>query len=124
MKSTTYINVVLKRVVDDAAFQLRSMIENFVTGEMVTEIVNTIISRGDDIDYLFQTSPSMNADKEKIENNIALLLETKKHIIKVIDRPLLCDVADYNVNLRGIFQMLTQLLQLVVIVNIEEDDMQ
>nr|GEX26890.1 hypothetical protein [Tanacetum cinerariifolium] len=84
MKSTTYINAVLKRVVDDVALQLRSMIENFVTGEMVTEIVNTIISR-DDIDYLFQTSPSMNADREKIENNIALLLETKKHIIKVMD---------------------------------------
>nr|GEW65634.1 hypothetical protein [Tanacetum cinerariifolium] len=85
MKFTSYINVVLKRVVDEATLQLRSMIENFVTGEMVTEIVNTIISRGDDIDYLFQTSPSMNADREKIENNIALLLETKKHIIKVID---------------------------------------
>nr|GEZ08454.1 hypothetical protein [Tanacetum cinerariifolium] len=41
MKSTTYINVVLKRVVDDAALQLRSMIENFVTGEMVTEIAET-----------------------------------------------------------------------------------
>ncbi|GJS03343.1 dynamin-related protein 4C-like protein [Tanacetum coccineum] len=86
MKSTAYINVVIKRVVDGAALQLRSMIENFVTGEMVTEIVNTIISRGDDdIDHLFQTSPSVNADREKIENNIALLLETKKNIIKVMD---------------------------------------
>ncbi|GJV11502.1 dynamin-related protein 4C-like protein [Tanacetum coccineum] len=85
MKATAYIHVVIKRVVDFAAVQLYTVIDNIVIRELHTEMRNAILLRDDNIGNLLQTSPSMAAERMEIERKIDLLLETKKLVTKAIN---------------------------------------
>ncbi|KAI3702967.1 hypothetical protein L6452_28721 [Arctium lappa] len=85
IRMTAYWEIVLNRMVDWIALQLRFIIKQMVNTEMGTEIVNEVLVNDGGIETMMVEPSSMAAKREGLRKNIRLLQESKKVIGKVID---------------------------------------
>nr|XP_043630273.1 dynamin-related protein 4C-like [Erigeron canadensis] len=85
MRMMAYWKIVLKRMVDYIALQLRFLIQKMVTKEMETEIVNEVMVHGGGIEKMLGETPSVAKNRERLQRSIGLLQESKEIIEEVMD---------------------------------------
>ncbi|KAI7727201.1 hypothetical protein M8C21_033500 [Ambrosia artemisiifolia] len=85
MRMTAYWNIVLQRMVDSLALQLRFFIQKVVNKEMEMEIVNEVLVHGGGIEKMLNEPPSVAKKRERLENSISLLQESKETMEQVMD---------------------------------------
>ncbi|KAJ9541113.1 LOW QUALITY PROTEIN: hypothetical protein OSB04_027619 [Centaurea solstitialis] len=85
MRMTAYWEIVLRKMVDWIALQLRFVIRQMVNTEMQTEIVNAVIVNDGGIDKMMTEPASMAKKREKLRKSIGLLQESKEVMGQVID---------------------------------------
>ncbi|KAL8261314.1 hypothetical protein R6Q59_025363 [Mikania micrantha] len=85
MRMTAYWNIVLKRMVDWLALQLRFMIQKVVNKDIEIEIVNEVMLHGGGIEKMLDEPPSVAKNRERLQKSIALLQESKEVIEQVMD---------------------------------------
>ncbi|KAF5814974.1 putative dynamin central domain, GTPase effector domain, Dynamin superfamily [Helianthus annuus] len=81
---TSYWKIVLKRMVDCLALQLRFFIQKVVNKEMEIQIVSEVMGGGG-IEKMLNEPPSTSKKRERLHNNIALLQESKETMEQVMD---------------------------------------
>ncbi|KAM0007262.1 putative dynamin stalk domain, GTPase effector domain, Dynamin superfamily [Helianthus debilis subsp. tardiflorus] len=84
MMMTAYWKIVLKRMVDCLALQLRFFIQKVVKNEMEMEIVSEELGGGR-IEKMLNEPPSTSNKRERLQNSIALLKESKETMEQVMD---------------------------------------
>ncbi|KAF5814967.1 putative dynamin GTPase [Helianthus annuus] len=85
MRMVAYWGIVLKRMVDWLALQLRFMIRKVVNKEMETAILNEVmLPAGGGIEKMLDEPPSVAKNKERLQRSIALLQESKEIIEQVM----------------------------------------
>ncbi|GJV70027.1 dynamin-related protein 4C [Tanacetum coccineum] len=84
MRMTAYWKIVLKRLVDWVALQLRFLIQKVVNKEIEMEL-NEVIVRGGGIEKMLDEPPSVAIKREKLQRSIGLLKESKEVIEQVMD---------------------------------------
>ncbi|GKG03346.1 dynamin-related protein 4C-like protein [Tanacetum coccineum] len=84
MRMTAYWKIVLKRLVDWVALQLRFLIQKVVNKEIEMEM-NEVIVRGGGIEKMLDEPPSVAIKREKLQRSIGLLKESKEVIEQVMD---------------------------------------
>ncbi|PWA91363.1 dynamin central domain-containing protein [Artemisia annua] len=84
MRMTAYWKIVLKRMVDWVALQLRFLIQKVVNKEIEMEM-NEVIVRGGGIEKMLDEPPSMAIKREKLQRSIGLLKASKEVIEQVMD---------------------------------------
>ncbi|KAK9077549.1 hypothetical protein SSX86_005886 [Deinandra increscens subsp. villosa] len=85
MRMTAYWKIVVNRMVDWMALQLRFMIQKVVNKEMEMEIVNEVMLHGGGIEKMLDEPPSVAKNRERLQRSIALLQESKEIIEQVMD---------------------------------------
>ncbi|KAI3804766.1 hypothetical protein L1987_26564 [Smallanthus sonchifolius] len=85
MRMTAYWKIVLKRMVDCFALQLRFIMQKLVNKEMEVEMVNGVMVHGGGIEKMLHEPPSVAKKRERIQSSISLLQESKEIIEKVMD---------------------------------------
>lgn len=85
MRMTTYWIIVVKRMVDWLALQLRYRIQRVVNKDMEMEIVNEVMMHGGGLEKMLDEPPSVAKNRERLQRSIALLQESKEIIEQVMD---------------------------------------
>ncbi|GJV36662.1 dynamin-related protein 4C-like protein [Tanacetum coccineum] len=85
MRMTAYWPIVLKRMVDCLALQLRFLIQKLVKTELEIEIVNEVMVHGGGIEKMLNEAPSVAKKRERLQKSIGLLQESKEIIQQVMD---------------------------------------
>nr|GEU93832.1 ribonuclease H-like domain-containing protein [Tanacetum cinerariifolium] len=84
MRMTAYWIIVLKRLVDWVALQLRFLIQKVVNEDIGKEMREVIV-RGGSIEKMLDEPPSVAIKREKLQRSIALLKESKEVIEEVVN---------------------------------------
>ncbi|KAD2132534.1 hypothetical protein E3N88_41780 [Mikania micrantha] len=85
MRMTTYWKIVLKRMVDYLALQLRFFMQQPVNKEIEVEVVNEVIVNGGGIEKMLAEPPSVAKKRERLQSSISLLKESTEIIEQVMD---------------------------------------
>ncbi|KAF5814968.1 putative dynamin GTPase [Helianthus annuus] len=85
MKMTAYWKIVLKRMVDCLALQLRFFMQKVVNKEMEMEIVNEVMVQSGGIEKMLDEPPSVTKKRELLQTSVRLLQESKEIMEKVMD---------------------------------------
>ncbi|KAI3755859.1 hypothetical protein L1987_55668 [Smallanthus sonchifolius] len=85
MRMAAYWKIVLKRMVDCLALQLRFIMQKLVNKEMEVEIVNEVMDHGGGIEKMLDEPPSVAKKRERLQSSISLLQESKEVIEEVMD---------------------------------------
>ncbi|KAK9057842.1 hypothetical protein SSX86_022680 [Deinandra increscens subsp. villosa] len=85
MRMAAYWKIVLKRMVDWMALQLRSMIQKAVNKEMEKAIVTEVMVHGGGIEKMLEEPPSVAKNRERLQKSIALLQESKETMELAMD---------------------------------------
>ncbi|KAL8264309.1 hypothetical protein R6Q59_022439 [Mikania micrantha] len=85
MKMTAYWKIVLKRMVDYLALQLRFFMKQLVNKEIEAEVVNVVMVNGGGIEKMLVEPPSVAKKRERLQSSISLLKESKEIIEQVME---------------------------------------
>ncbi|KAM0029000.1 putative dynamin stalk domain, GTPase effector domain, Dynamin superfamily [Helianthus debilis subsp. tardiflorus] len=85
MRMAAYWNIVLKRMVDCLALQVRYFMQKMVNKEMEMEIVNEVTVHGGGIEKMLDEPPYVAKKRERLQSSISLLKESKEIIEQVMD---------------------------------------
>ncbi|KAL8230152.1 hypothetical protein R6Q59_000512 [Mikania micrantha] len=85
MKMTAYWKIVLKRMVDYLAVQLRFFMQQLVNKEIEAEVVNLVMVNGGGIEKMLVEPPSVAKKRERLQSSISLLKESKEIIEQVME---------------------------------------
>ncbi|KAD4178888.1 hypothetical protein E3N88_27479 [Mikania micrantha] len=85
MKMTAYWKIVLKRMVDYLALQLRFFMQQLVNKEIEAEVVNVVMLNGGGIEKMLVEPPSVAKKRERLQSSISLLKESKEIIEQVME---------------------------------------
>ncbi|KAI3708532.1 hypothetical protein L2E82_37740 [Cichorium intybus] len=85
MRMTAYWKIVLRRMVDWIALELRFVIQKMVNNELEMEIVNEVMVRGGGMEKMLDEPTSMAAKRERLQRSVGLLQESKHIIQQVMD---------------------------------------
>ncbi|KAD6794842.1 hypothetical protein E3N88_05738 [Mikania micrantha] len=85
MRMTAYWKIVLKRMVDYLALQLRFFMQQVVNKEIEAEVVNEVMVNGGGIEKMLAEPPSVAKKRERLQSSISLLKESKEIIEQVMD---------------------------------------
>ncbi|XP_071736608.1 dynamin-related protein 4C-like [Rutidosis leptorrhynchoides] len=85
MRMTAYWKIVMKRMVDWSALQLRFFIQKVVNNEIERELVNETMVNGGGIKKMLDEPPSVAKKRESLRKSICLLKESKEIIEQVMD---------------------------------------
>ncbi|KAI3496992.1 hypothetical protein L1887_39372 [Cichorium endivia] len=85
MRMSAYWKIVLRRMVDWIALELRFVIQKMVNDELEMEIVNEVMVRGGGMEKMLDEPTSMAAKRERLQRSISLLQESKHIIQQVMD---------------------------------------
>ncbi|CAH1444432.1 unnamed protein product [Lactuca virosa] len=85
VRVTAYWNIVLKRMVDWIALELRFGIHKMVNKEMEKEIVYEVMVRGGVMEKMLEEPTSVAAKRERLQKSISLLQESKEIINQAMD---------------------------------------
>ncbi|XP_074312306.1 dynamin-related protein 4C-like [Silene latifolia] len=86
-RMSSYIKIVLSRLVDSMALHLLFSIQKLVNKNLEPEIVKELMgSEGDGIKRLLDEAPSVAGKREKLNKSIRLLKESKDVVSKIMDR--------------------------------------
>ncbi|KAI3708524.1 hypothetical protein L2E82_37726 [Cichorium intybus] len=92
MRMTAYWKIVLRRMVDWIALELRFVIQKMVNNELEMEIVNEVMVRGGGMEKMLDEPTSVALKRERLQKSIGLLQESKQIIQQVMDGiPLIAD---------------------------------
>ncbi|KAI3708530.1 hypothetical protein L2E82_37736 [Cichorium intybus] len=92
MRMTAYWKIVLRRMVDWIALELRFVIQKMVNDELEMEIVNEVMVRGGGMEKMLDEPTSVALKRERLQKSIGLLQESKQIIQQVMDGiPLIAD---------------------------------
>ncbi|KAK1401875.1 Dynamin-related protein 4C [Heracleum sosnowskyi] len=92
MRLTSYWNIVLKRMVDCIALYLLMALKKLVNQGMEEEIVKEVLGpQGCGIERLMDESPSFTIKRERLNQSIGLLEESRDVLAKIIDRIAIAD---------------------------------
>ncbi|KAJ4969353.1 hypothetical protein NE237_016054 [Protea cynaroides] len=87
MRITAYWETVLQRLVDSLALHLVFSVQKLVNGEMEKEIVIELMGpNGGGIERLLEESPSVASKRERLNQSIKKLRESKEVVGKIMDR--------------------------------------
>ncbi|KAJ0593525.1 putative dynamin stalk domain, GTPase effector domain, Dynamin superfamily [Helianthus annuus] len=85
MRMAAYWKIVLKRMVDCLALELRYFMQKMVDKEMEMEIVNEVMVHGGGIEKMLDEPPYIAKKRERLQSSISLLKESKEIIEQVMD---------------------------------------
>ncbi|MFS7921246.1 putative dynamin central domain, GTPase effector domain, Dynamin superfamily [Helianthus anomalus] len=85
MRMAAYWKIVLKRMVDCLALQVRYFMQKVVNKEMEMEIVNEVTVHGGGIEKMLDEPPYVAKKRERLQISISLLKESKEIIEQVMD---------------------------------------
>eukprot|EP00268_Persea_americana_P058648 TRINITY_DN7119_c0_g1_i2.p1 TRINITY_DN7119_c0_g1~~TRINITY_DN7119_c0_g1_i2.p1 ORF type:complete len:677 (-),score=147.48 TRINITY_DN7119_c0_g1_i2:1823-3853(-) len=86
MRVTVYWNIVIMRLVDNLAMHLLFCVQKLINHEMLHEIVNELMGpQKGGIERMLQESPSVACRRERLNNSIKLLKQSKDVVANIID---------------------------------------
>lgn len=85
MRMTAYWKIVLRRMVDWIALELRFVIQKMVNDELEMEIVNEVMVHGGGMEKMLDEPTSVALKRERLQKSIGLLQESKQIIQQVMD---------------------------------------
>ncbi|KAL7584907.1 hypothetical protein Lser_V15G45187 [Lactuca serriola] len=85
MRMMAYWKIVLGRMVDWIALELRFVIQKMVNSELEKEIVNEVMVRGGGMEKMLDEPTSVASERERLQKSIGLLQESKQIIQQVMD---------------------------------------
>ncbi|GKE87885.1 dynamin-related protein 4C-like protein [Tanacetum coccineum] len=85
MRMAAYWIIVLKRMVDWLALQLRFLMQKLVNNEIEKEIVNEVMVHGGGIEKMLDELPYIAKNRDRLQGSISLLQESKEIIEYVMD---------------------------------------
>ncbi|CAH1444434.1 unnamed protein product [Lactuca virosa] len=85
MRMMAYWKIVLGRMVDGIALELRFVIQKMVNSELEKEIVNEVMVRGGGMEKMLDEPTSVASKRERLQKSIGLLQESKQIIQQVMD---------------------------------------
>ncbi|KAL8195547.1 hypothetical protein R6Q57_025950 [Mikania cordata] len=85
MRITAYWKIVLKRMVDCLALQMRLFMYKLVNKEMEVEMANEVVARGGGLEKMLDEPPSLARKRTRLQSSISLLQESKNIIEHVMD---------------------------------------
>ncbi|KAG7533321.1 GTPase effector domain [Arabidopsis thaliana x Arabidopsis arenosa] len=90
MRILSYWKIVLRRIVDNLALHLQLTVRNLVDQEFQKEIIAEMLDsrsgNGGSVHRLLEESPSVANKREKLNNNIKLLKESKDVVVAIVDQ--------------------------------------
>ncbi|KAF8391996.1 hypothetical protein HHK36_022336 [Tetracentron sinense] len=87
MRMAAYWKVVQQRLVDNLALHLLFSVQNLVNREMEEEIVNELMGpHGGGIERMLEESPSVSVKRDRLNQSIKLLRDSKKVVAEIMDR--------------------------------------
>ncbi|KAL4580164.1 hypothetical protein LXL04_016345 [Taraxacum kok-saghyz] len=86
MRMAAYWKIVLLRMVDWIALELRFVIVKMVNKELEMEIVSEVMVRGGGMERMLDEPTSVALKRERLQKSISLLQESKQIIQQVMDR--------------------------------------
>ncbi|CAH2047662.1 unnamed protein product [Thlaspi arvense] len=88
MRITSYWTIVLRRIVDNLALYLQFSVKNLVNSRFQKEIVAEMVDPrgGGGIERMLEESPSVASKREKLDNSIKLLKESKDAVAAIVDQ--------------------------------------
>ncbi|KAM7505471.1 hypothetical protein LguiB_004375 [Lonicera macranthoides] len=92
MRISAYWKIVVKRLVDGVVLHLMFSLQKLVKGEMEKEIVSEIMSaQGGAMEWMLEESLSVTKKRERLNQRVELLKDSKEVLGKVMDRIALDD---------------------------------
>ncbi|KAD4178893.1 hypothetical protein E3N88_27484 [Mikania micrantha] len=85
MRMTTYWKIVLKRMLDYLALQLRFFMQQLVNKDIEVEIMSEVMVNGGGIEKMLVEPPYVAKKRERLQSSISLLKESKEIIEQVMD---------------------------------------
>ncbi|CAH2047634.1 unnamed protein product [Thlaspi arvense] len=88
MRITSYWTIVLRRIVDNLALYLQLSVKYLVNSHFQKEIVAEMVDPrgGGGIERMLEESPSVASKREKLNNSIKLLKESKDAVAAIVDQ--------------------------------------
>ncbi|KAJ8646715.1 hypothetical protein MRB53_008463 [Persea americana] len=86
MRVTVYWNIVIMRLVDSLAMHLHFCVQKLINHEMLHEIVNELIGQQKGgIERMLEESPVVACKRERLNNSIKLLKQSKDVVANIMD---------------------------------------
>ncbi|CAE5962710.1 unnamed protein product [Arabidopsis arenosa] len=88
VRITAYWTIVVRRIVDNLAlylqFSVKHLVNNQFQKEIIAEMVDPIAGGG--VERMLEESPSVASKREKLQNSIKLLKESKEAVAAIVDQ--------------------------------------